>query len=91
MIGKVFAAVERTGAMPAQTVDTALVAIGNKATQAGAGTSLVSWILSSNFGVWVGILIGVAGFLMQLYFNQRRDKREQSEYEMRMSRAKEAP
>ena len=86
MIGKVFAAVERTASMPAQTVDTVLVSVGNKATQAGAGTSLVSWVLSSNFGVWVGILIGVAGFLMQLYFNQRRDKREQAEFEMRMKR-----
>ena len=67
-----------------QTLDTVLASAGSKATQAGAGTSLVSFILSSEFGVLVGIMIGFAGLLFQWYFNRRRDLREQEAHEALM-------
>jgi hypothetical protein len=67
-----------------QTIDATLAAVGNRTAQAGGGTTVASWILSSEFGVLVGIIIGVSGLVMQWYYNRKRDKREQAEFEKRM-------
>lgn len=60
------------------------LASGNKVTQTGALTSVGSWIVSSEAGVIIGLIVGVSGLVMQWYFNRRRDKREQAEHEARM-------
>jgi hypothetical protein len=67
-----------------QTVDATVAAIGSKATQAGAATSVTSWVLSSEFGVLAGILIGFVGLIVNVYFKRREDKRLQAEHEARM-------
>lgn len=59
-------------------------AAGVTTTQAGAGTAVVSWLLSSEAGIAAGILIGVIGLLMQWHYHKRRDRREQAEHEARM-------
>ncbi len=61
-----------------QTVDQ-LAAIGSKATYTGAGATAVGWILSSQFGVLFGILLGVSGLLMNFYYSRKRDKREEAD------------
>ena len=66
-----------------QMIDPVL-ASGGKVTQTGAGTTLLGWMLSSEFGVFAGIVIGVSGLAMQWYYNRRRDRREQAEHEARM-------
>lgn len=66
------------------TIDATLAAAGSKATYAGAGTSLLSWLASSEAGVVFGIVLGVVGLLVNLYFKWRDDKRQQIEHEARM-------
>lgn len=66
------------------TIDATLAAAGSKATYAGAGTSLLSWLVSSEAGVVFGIVLGVVGLLVNLYFKWRDDKRQQIEHEARM-------
>lgn len=61
-----------------------MAAIGTKATYTGATTSVVGWILSSQFGVLFGLLLGLAGFLINWYYRHKQDKREQAEHERRM-------
>lgn len=61
----VVAAVEITGA-----------SLASKTTTAGAGIAGFGWWFSSEAAVFVGILIGVAGYLTNLYFQRRREKRE---------------
>jgi cytochrome c biogenesis factor len=61
-------------------VDTALAAAGSKATNIGAGTTVVSWALSSEFGVLVGIVLGVLGLCVNIFFKWRQDKRENLEH-----------
>ena len=63
-------------------IDAAGVAITAKVTQAGAGTTLVSWFLSSEGGMFFGIAIGVIGLLVNFYYQHRRDKREHAAHLM---------
>lgn len=72
--------------IPQQTVDATLAAAGTKATYTGAGTFTVGWLLSSEFGILVGIVIGVAGLVMQFYYSRKKDKREQAEHDARMGK-----
>ena len=66
------------------TIDATLAAAGSKATYTGASASVVSWFLSSEFGVLFGILLGICGLAVQWYYRHKQDKREQAEHERRM-------
>jgi hypothetical protein len=66
-------------------IDGTLAAVGTKATYTGAGAASVSWFLSSEFGILVGVVIGVAGLIAQIYYSRKRDKREQAIYELKMT------
>lgn len=66
------------------TIDATLAAAGSKATYTGAGASLVGWLTSSEAGVIFGIVLGVIGLLVNLYFKHRDDRRQQTEHEARM-------
>lgn len=61
-----------------------MAAAGSKATYTGAGASILGWVLSSEFGILMGVLIGVGGLCVNFYFQRQRDKREQAEHERRM-------
>lgn len=67
-------------------IDATVVAVTAKVTQVGAGTTLLSWFLSSEGGMALGIAIGVIGLAVNFYYQHRRDKREQIEHERRMIR-----
>ncbi len=67
-----------------QTIDATLASVGHRSAQAGGGTTIASWLLSSEFGVLVGIVIGISGLLIQWYYNRRRDKREEAEHKLKM-------
>jgi len=66
------------------TFDATMAAVGSKATYAGASGSILSWFLSSEFGILMGILIGVAGLLVNWYYKAKEDRRQQTEHEKRM-------
>lgn len=74
-----------------QHIDATLSAVGSKATYTGAGTSLVGWAASSEFGVIAGIVLGVVGLLVNLYFKRKQDAREQREHEARMRKLETKP
>lgn len=66
------------------TFDTTMAAVGSKATYTGATTSVVGWVLSSEFGILFGILLGLAGFGVNWYYKHKEDKRQQEEHNRRM-------
>ncbi|WP_213956358.1 holin [Variovorax sp. dw_954] len=70
--------------MTRETLEAAAAAAGSKVTYTGAGASVVSWIFSSEFGVIFGILLGLAGLLVNWYFKRRTDQREHAEHLARM-------
>lgn len=66
------------------TFDATMAAAGSKATYTGAGASLMGWVLSSEFGVLIGLLLGLGGFIVNWYYKHKEDKRQQREHEARM-------
>ena len=78
-----------------QTVDATLAAAGSKVTYAGSGVTITGWLLSSEFAVLVGMLLGLAGFIVNWYYRHRltkveirimqeRNAREAAEHRARM-------
>jgi hypothetical protein len=67
-----------------QSIEASLAAAGTKATHFGATTSVVGWMLSSEFGMLVGLGIALAGLSISFYYQRKRDKREQAEHDKRM-------
>lgn len=67
-----------------QTLEATVAAAASKATYAGAGTSVWGWFASSEAGVILGIVIGVIGLLVNIFFRLRQDRRSQTEHEARM-------
>ncbi len=66
------------------TFDATMAAAGSKATYTGAGASVMGWVLSSEFGVLIGLLLGLGGFVVNWYYKHKEDKRQQVEHERRM-------
>ncbi|MEN9317362.1 MAG: hypothetical protein RIS35_3755 [Pseudomonadota bacterium] len=68
-------------------VDTALSAAGSKATYTGASMTIFGWMLSSEFAVLIGMIVGVGGFFVNWYYKHKltneeiRLKREAAERE----------
>jgi hypothetical protein len=58
-----------------ESIEASVAAAASKATGAGSAVSIVGWLTSSNFGMWAGIVIGVAGLIVNAYFKHRSDKR----------------
>lgn len=77
-----------TETMKQEAFDATAAAFGSKATYTGAATTTASWLLSSEFGVLFGLLLGALGLVINLYFQMRRDLREEREHLRRMDRMK---
>ena len=66
------------------TVDATMAALGSKATYTGASASVLSWMVSSEFGVLFGLFLGAAGLAINWYYRHKEDKRQQAEHDRRM-------
>lgn len=66
------------------TIDATFASVGSKATYTGATTSVLSWVLSSEFGILFGLMLGFGGFCINWYYKHKQDRREQAEHERRM-------
>lgn len=68
---------EWLAALSRDTIDAAVATTGSKVTFTGAGTSALSALFSSQAGVLYGVVIGIAGILVNWHFKRRAEKREQ--------------
>lgn len=59
-----------------------------KVTYAGVGSIGYGWLFSNEFAVAAGFLIGVAGFLVNLYYRRRADRRQEALHAALMERAR---
>lgn len=66
------------------TIEATASAVASKATYTGAGMTIGGWFLSSEFAVLVGMLVGVAGLLVNWYYKHKQDRRLQREHDARM-------
>lgn len=80
---------EKVRSVPSDTIDQIGVAVSSKTTWAGALGGFAGWLASVNWLGVAGLLIAVAGFLTNLYFARRRDRREEAESAARIAAMKE--
>lgn len=66
-------------------VDTAVASTASKTTYLGAGMTVGGWFLSSEFAVLIGIVLGVAGFIVNWYYKHKQDRRESLEHKRKMA------
>lgn len=64
--------------------DATLAAAGSKAAYTGGSTAVIGWAMSSEVAAMLGVLIGIAGLLVNWYYRHKQDRREQREHEARL-------
>jgi ABC-type transport system involved in cytochrome bd biosynthesis fused ATPase/permease subunit len=60
-----------------QTADITISTIASKSTYTGAGMTIGGWLLSSEFAVLVGMIVGVTGLIVNIVFKIREDRRQE--------------
>lgn len=60
------------------------VAVGKFGTYGGGASALFFGLTANELAALCGIVVGVLGLLVQWYYNRRRDRREQAEFEARL-------
>lgn len=71
--------------MKTEAVEAAVAASASKATYGGAATMGVGWLMSNEFAVLAGLVLGFAGFVVNLYFRRRQDRRDEREHALRIA------
>lgn len=66
-------------------LETVGAAVATKVTQGGAAAGFLGWVVQVNWIGLTGVLIALAGLAANLYFQHRRDKREEQESKERIS------
>lgn len=62
--------------MTTAVADAAVAGAASKATWTGSAVTVLSTFTSSDFGLWAGVAIGVAGLVVNWYFKRKSDLRE---------------
>lgn len=70
-------------------ISTGGISIANKMMVAGGSTGFLAWLSQVNWIGWLGVAVAVMGLAANLYFQRRRDKREQAEHQARMDALKD--
>lgn len=71
--------------MKDQAAEATIAAVANKVTQAGAGTVFLGWLTLSDFALIVGLIATVAGFLVNLHFKRKDDRRRTAQHDKFMA------
>ncbi|HHP4504691.1 hypothetical protein B9X73_03900 [Acinetobacter baumannii] len=68
----------------ANMVEVVASTAATKSMYAGGGVTLFGWYFQVSAATAIGLIITVLGFLVNFYFQYRRDKRERAEHKARM-------
>lgn len=66
-------------------IEAAVPSLANKTTICGAAMGVLGWLSSINWIGLFGVLVAVVGLMVNVYFQHRRDKREQRESDERIA------
>lgn len=64
-------------------LEAVVAASAAKVTYGGAGMTITGYMLSSEFAVLAGLVIGLAGFFVNWYYKAKEDRRQEREHLMR--------
>ena len=67
-----------------QTIDATISAAASKATGAGSAVTVLGFITSSNIGMWLGVLVGFCGLVVNWYFRRKSDRRAEEAHKAYM-------
>lgn len=67
-----------------QSIDATIAAAASKATGAGSAVTVFGFITSSNIGMWLGVLIGFCGLVVNWYFKRKSDRRAEEAHKAYM-------
>lgn len=72
--------------MEREAIEAAASAVASKSQYGGAATSVLGWLLSSEFTVVVGLLVAIGGFAVNWYYKAKANKRAEVLFKARMAR-----
>lgn len=58
--------------------------IASRYTYGGAGTGILAALLQVDWAMWIGVLVAVGGFVMNLYFKIKEDRRAEQRHQQTM-------
>ena len=64
--------------------DATIAATASKSTYTGSGLMITGWLFSSEAAILVGMVVGVLGLAVNVYFRVKQDRREEKEHKKRM-------
>lgn len=67
-----------------QHIEASISAAASKATGAGSAVTVLGFITSSNIGMWLGVLVGFSGLVVNWYFKRKADKRAEEAHQAYM-------
>jgi Tfp pilus assembly protein PilO len=70
--------------MREQFTDAGIAAAASKSTYTGSGLMITGWLFSSEAAILVGMIVGVLGLAVNIYFKIKQDRREEKEHKERM-------
>jgi len=70
-------------------LDDAVIAGANRTAETGAAAGVVGWAMQVNWIGWAGVFVALVGVGVNLYYQRRRDRREQAESDERMQALRE--
>lgn len=70
------------------TIEATMAAIGQKTTIGGASATGLAWMVSNEFLGLMGLLVAVAGLLVNTYFKRKEDARQQALHEANLAALK---
>lgn len=70
--------------MKDQFTDAGIAAAASKSTYTGSGLMITGWLFSSEAAILVGMIVGVLGLAVNIYFRVKQDRREEKEHKERM-------
>lgn len=74
--------------MDREAIELGVATVASKSTYAGAGTSFLGWLLSSEFTVIFGIVVALAGLGVNWYYKAKGDRRAEALFRARLDRIK---
>ncbi|PJO77713.1 hypothetical protein GJV52_12360 [Neisseria brasiliensis] len=65
---------------------TAASDIASRYTYGGAGASVVGALLQVDWAMWIGVLVALGGFIVNVFFKMREDRRQTEKHELEKKR-----